>query len=449
MQMLGIHSIALPNYLCRDVFLYCQLIQVIKNFIINSVANGVSGLIGIGGGVLIAKILGATDFGIFVLITSSIMFFSAFSASAYGQVFTKIISENIDQKVNAKFNRHIFSLKRNANFAAIFFSFAQVLAVVLLQNTIVLSTLLISISLLTTYLAGKNMINLGVLAGFGAFSSCAALNLFRAGSIAILSIVGAYIYDSEGAVLGFFMAYVFVALLGRKLEQNFLVTDKSEDLKSERFKESNVFLSLSFPSLMYSFVISASNYVLMLLLFRSIGGPAEVGLFNAVNYFFIVLTFLPTAVLQVVFTRIATVKSDGDRVKLLFFYIKAQVGIFLLTLVPMFFLQFYSHQLVSFLGNSYIVGPEILIPTLLCSFFYNSANVSWQFLVSYGKIWAAVGLSLVAAIIQFMYFNYFVSESAVALAESRVLAYIVYALLAIFITINIIKNTPLKRTLHA
>ena len=76
---------------------------------------------------------------------------------------------------------------------------------------------------------------------------------------------------------------------------------------------------------------------------------------------------------------------------------------------------------------------------LASSIFFGSSVISWQFLISYNKLWIGVYLSIITSLIQFLYYINSDSQGSIVLAEARLAGYSFYAIISLFVVCYILK----------
>lgn len=336
-------------------------------------------------------ILGRNDYGKLSIIRSTIQLFIVLGSVGLGSTATKYIADF--RNSDLKRLKSIYSIVNLigtvtgglATLLICFFSgaLASYLKDPSLSSSIQFGAVLIFFSVITS-------VQTGILTGFEKFEKIAIISVWGGVAEFICINLGAYFFSVKGALSGYTLGFIIMALLnhiaiqnemkGKGVHFSFHHIDRT-DLK--------ILVNFSIPLMCSGLIVSPVFYFAQTLLTRFVGF-AEFAVYAAADQWRIVILFLPSALSRIVLPILSNLNSSnqGDQFKrVLKINLLLNGGLSLLVFlgvaaflpVVLYFYRFQSSAVMPFL----ILGGSSIGASL--------ALVVGQAIVSKAKIW--VGLS--------------------------------------------------------
>lgn len=269
-------------------------------------------------GIICARILGKEVFGQFSLLRSTINMFLVFGSAGLGLTATKYISEYLREE-----KKHVVSIYK-LTIRAI-----TILALIISISVFFTSGLISSISLhdpnlnnavkivsIILFITSINIAQNGALIGFEDFKSIALNTLFGSTVEFVAMIVGAKLSGLEGALLGFGIGWLIVAILNRvALHRQLRVNGirlNSEPILKEDYKK---LYNFTLPATLSSILVLPVLWYCRSLLTGIENGNSELGIFEAAYQWRIILMFIPTSLAQIILPILSSLTRSDNQVK--------------------------------------------------------------------------------------------------------------------------------------
>src|SRR5207248_9046597 len=183
----------------------------------------------------------------------------------------------------------------------------------------------------------------------------------------------------------------------------------------------------SLPAILCGAMVVPVNWLCSAMLVRTPGGYAEMGIYNAMNHWFVALLFLPTVLEQVTLPMISERLGANDHRqsrKLLRLSLKTNA----LIVVPLIVVgSCLSPLVVRLYGRGFEHSARVLIVVLLTAGFYAMAAPAGQLLIASNRLWLGFGMNAVWAAAMIVFTRLLLDRGAQGLANARLFAYLVHS----------------------
>lgn len=335
---------------------YISTISFLQNDLIKSILkNGLWSFFGtvISKGALffcwlvVARILGAYDYGQFGIVRSTITLFVAFAGFGLGLTASKHIAQYSDS--NKQKTSDIISMSLAVGIitgiliSVLYYFSCNLIAIHLLDEPDMTGFLRITTIILL--LSSLNGAQSGVLQGLEVYKSLAVINIFQSLLSVPIIIICSLIYGVEGTIWSLVLSYVILVIL-TQLELKKRLRKRGFVLSLKRWrKEIKLLFSFSIPALFSSLMIVPFRWFTESLVVRY-NGFEEMGVFTAAFLVNGLIVLVATTIGIPLITTMSKSLSVGDSSKL---------------------------QLLNFLAPLLLAGfliiPLLLFPDLILSFF--------------------------------------------------------------------------------
>ena len=375
-------------------------------------------------GIFCARILGQEVFGELGMVRSTIGMFIVLGTSGIGVTATRYIANY--RKTDPEHAASICLLSNKFAWWA-----GLLVGVLMLLLSGVLATEALHSSALTTavqlgavmlFVSILNGAPNGILVGLEDFRSV-AINTFI-GSLceAVFMVIGAWLYQLEGAILGFGIGVVALYVanslsVSRDLNREHIVTQG----KSIRREDWRLLYTYSIPATLSALTVAPVFFVIRSMLV-SRSGYAELGIFEAADQWKVIILFIPTTVSQIVLPILSSLldvhkfkKTLGLNI-LLIAVVSTVIALAVALLSPL---------IMPLYGQTF---TDLMPLTLLAvsTIFSAVSNVIEMSIYSRDKMWTCFGLNLVWAALLIGLSELFLSQGmgASALALAVLLSYL-------------------------
>lgn len=328
-------------------------------------------------GILVAKMLGAADFGGYNMIKNFVYSLAIFSTFGLGYTATKFIAEN---NANPAVYRAIM---RNCNLITMFISGILSVLILLFPHSVSIHLFKredywIATMLMAFWIFFQAIVTLqnAYLAGLDKFGFIAKINIISGILTISLSVVLTYYYNLDGAVAALLLVQFFTAFVN----YIFLRKGKETTLRTETAgKHYNIFSMLKFnwPIALYDLSIavftSAFSYLMVLWY-----GYEELGNFSAAMQWFYIIIFIPNILRNVLLSALSSGNNSGTMKKVVV------MNMVITILISALIIGFYP-LIMRFYGNTYYSGRLIISLLSVAAVCTGIINILLQSFISSGN----------------------------------------------------------------
>lgn len=353
--------------------------------------------------IVIAKLLGVTDFGAYGMVQSTLEMFGLFAGLSLGATSTKYLAE-YKAKDKRKASRILsltstFAGITSASIAMVIYLGAPWIAGgVLMRGDL---APLLSMGAIYLFISTQNNVQIGSLGGFEAFRETAKINTLQGILTPIFAIPLVYLYNLEGAVLSMIavslVGYIFSRIEIKKQCRKFNI--ELTRFTRASFDEWPIIWRFSVPSFVSGLLLMPVVWFTNALLVNQPNGYAELGLFNAANQWRQLIIFIPQILSTVMLPMLS--EAFGDHKKESFMQaLRVNLVITWVISLPMTTLIIAIRNPLSELFGKNFAGMEILIIILMTTAFLNILNaVIGTALAGSGRMWLGTMMNLLWAIV--------------------------------------------------
>jgi O-antigen/teichoic acid export membrane protein len=285
----------------------------------------------------------------------------------------------------------------------------------------------------------------GILFGLEAFKAVAKINLWTGLLSLPLIVGGGWAYGLEGAVWGQVAAAVVQWLATRMVLRTTLREDGLTTVTQGVWREKDLLWQSTLPTLLGGTSYNAALWIGSVLLVRGPAGYAEMGIYNAANQWFAALLFLPGVLGQAAIPVLSDHISQRDHARareLLFQSLKINLAVILPIFVAGALL---SPWIMGLYGADFRSGWPTLVLALLAATLAAVQAPPGQLLFSAGRIWLCAALNMLAAAAFVAGALWLAHDGSAGLALSRVLSYLAYAGLSLWLAMRLLSSVATAR----
>ena len=379
--------------------------------------------------ILVARLLGKSEFGELGIIQSTVMMFQTLAGFGLGWAATKYVAEfrNSDPSKAGKIIG--FSILTAAGTGGIlsilFFATAPWLAAHTLAAPDLTRPLQISsLILFVSTLAGTQT---GVLAGFEAFNSIAKIGIIS-GLFSIPAIVGgAWFWGLEGAVWGMILSFAANWLLNRQTLKKVANLANIRIWWTGCWEVRQILWGFSLPAVLGGTIMQIGNWAANALLVNQQNGYAQMGFYNAANQWFSALLFFPAilgqAAIPVLSERLG--EKDIAASKKILIYSTRLNGSIIFPLILAGSLG--STWIMGLYGEEFKLAWPTLVVTLIGAGIVAMQAPASQMISASGKMWIALVINLIFSTAFVLTAARIIDWGSLGLAVARSFAYCFYA----------------------
>ena len=264
-------------------------------------------------GIVCAHILQKEAYGEFSMVRSTINMFIVLGSAGLGVTSTKYIAEYKErksQKIPAVYAvTQVFGFIMALISALLILLCAPFIADNILHHPdIVLS---VRVGAVLLFFSIINGVQNGALIGFEDFKSVAVNTLLGSLLESALTILGAYYFGVNGAILGFGIGFILIFITNHlainKLFALFHLHKLS--VKKLRSHDFSILYTYSLPAALSSLLITPSFWLIRSILVRS-DGFRELAVFEVADQWKIIILFIPTAFSQIVLPILSSLQKS-------------------------------------------------------------------------------------------------------------------------------------------
>ena len=350
-------------------------------------------------GIVCAHILQKEAYGEFSMVRSTINMFIVLGSAGLGVTSTKYIAEYKErksQKIPAVYAvTQVFGFIMALISALLILLCAPFIADNILHHPdIVLS---VRVGAVLLFFSIINGVQNGALIGFEDFKSVAVNTLLGSLLESALTILGAYYFGVNGAILGFGIGFILIFITNHlainKLFALFHLHKLS--VKKLRSHDFSILYTYSLPAALSSLLITPSFWLIRSILVRS-DGFRELAVFEVADQWKIIILFIPTAFSQIVLPILSSLQKSKSTFITTLKYNLFIVGISALVLSAGVLL--FSGYIMKLYGSSYDNTLPLQI-LAISTIFSALANVLEMAIYSLGKMWQCFMINIVWAVL--------------------------------------------------
>lgn len=350
-------------------------------------------------GIVCAHILQKEAYGEFSMVRSTINMFIVLGSAGLGVTSTKYIAEYKErksQKIPAVYAvTQVFGFITALISALLILLCAPFIADNILHHPdIVLS---VRVGAVLLFFSIINGVQNGALIGFEDFKSVAVNTLLGSLLESALTILGAYYFGVNGAILGFGIGFILIFITNHlainKLFALFHLHKLS--VKKLRSHDFSILYTYSLPAALSSLLITPSFWLIRSILVRS-NGFRELAVFEVADQWKIIILFIPTAFSQIVLPILSSLQKSKSTFITTLKYNLLIVGISALVLSAGVLL--FSGYIMKLYGSSYDNTLPLQI-LAISTIFSALANVLEMAIYSLGKMWQCFMINIVWAVL--------------------------------------------------
>ena len=336
-------------------------------------------------GMIIARLLGAEDFGEYGMIKSTLAYIAVFSTFGLGYTATKYIAQYQDRP-----NR-VIGIIRNS--IAITFAVSGLMALLLLifAEYIIKEPSLAPTLRHTALIVIFNAVNttqLGLLSGFKDFKTVAINNAITGIATVLLGTTLTYFKGIDGAIFTLFVTTALQCILNHvairrhahQIRQEAKCASEDDKSKDSAWE----LIRFSLPIALQESVYASANWIKMLILVH-LAGYEELGLYTATNQCHQFIIFIPNVLRNVILSHLSSSLNDNARHKQTFSTM-IKINLFA-TMLPALGVALFSPIIEQIYGDSFVGLAHVIIITAISSIFESLSDIYVQEFISRGYNW--------------------------------------------------------------
>ena len=345
--------------------------------------------------IIVARIIGKTQYGELGMIRSTVNMFAIFAGFGLGLTATKYTAEfRIKDKIKTGKIIGLSTLFAGSSGAVISIAIL-ITAPFLAEKTINASHLVSEIRLgaIILFFSALNGAQTGVLAGFEAFKTIAKVNLLS-GLIAFPIQIGfTLLWGLPGSVIGFGLNFLILWIL------NFFAVRK-ESLKAnviiqyrKSWNEWHVLYKFSLPALLAGILVGPVMWACNAMLVNQPKGYEEMALFDVANQWRNSILFIPTILAQITLPLLSNSLNNQNQFNRI---LKLNVAInFVISIILTIIISLFSGSIMKSYGVDFAEGKFVLIILTISTVLISVNNVIGQAIVGKGRMWFGFILNLI------------------------------------------------------
>jgi len=392
--------------------------------------------------IVVARILGKTEFGELGMIRSTVNMFAVFAGFGLGLTATKYIAEfRIKDKYKTGKIIGLTTLFAGGTggIIAVAILFA---APYLAEKTINAPHLVneIRFSALMLFFSALNGAQTGILAGFEAFKTIAKVNLV-AGLLAFPVQIGFTLFlGLPGSVIGFGLNFLVLWTLNyiavRKESAKYGINIQYKN----SLKEWPVLYKFSLPALLSGLMVSPVIWACNAILVNQPKGYEEMAIYDAANQWRSAILFIPAILSQIALPLLSSSKNQRQYNRIL----KLNVFIiFIVSLLMAIGVSLFSTVIMKTYGKGFAEGNTVLIILAFTTILISINGVIGQAIAGKGKMWIGFIFNSVWGLILLTssFFLLSAGYGARGLAFSFFISYAFHSIIVIIFTTKFLSKT--------
>lgn len=347
--------------------------------------------------ILVSRMLGLRDFGIYALLVSMVMMVSSLAQSGSGLLATKYVSEflkNQPKRVEGILNlcRFVTLVTGGVSSLGIFIFSEQVANNIFNRPELNVFIEIASIAIFFQISIGYQ---LGAIIGFKAFRKLGHAGVISGIGYIGLTIFGAWIYGLQGALWGFNLASL-LRLLVVSIILKEICRDSGIDVSQGVVRgEVGLIWKIALPTSLAGFITITCLWATTVLISKTTNGLEWVAIFTVINQIRLTIIQFPTLLSSVTFPVLSGLKGDGKKDQLYRIYkVNILVNV-IFTVLVVLVVTFFSKFILGIYGEKY-AGSQILLVILLFSLIPEALEMSlYQAIQAAGTMWSSLLLIVI------------------------------------------------------
>lgn len=407
-----------------------------------SMGAGVSHILGMTSAILVAKLLGAVEFGQLSMLRSSVDMMTLFAGLALGATANRYValyrSTDPDKAGRVIGMTTTIAWFTAGSAALLLILFAEKMAKILSAPSLVFEIRLIAAMLFFSAVSGAYS---GILSGLESFKTQGTIASRVAMTAFPLVICGVFLAGVGGGVLALssvsaLSLFLSVRAVARLTKQMHIVSKFSWNSEQRRILQ-----EFTAPALLSGLLVIPVFWIGNVILVGSPNGYKEMGLFAAANHWRQALVVIPSilgAVALPILSNLHGVRDYTTYLKIL----KTNLGVVAaMTLVPALILAAMSPVILGVYGSEFQVGWLAMVWLLVAGVFFALANVLGQMIASIGRVWIGLGLNICwACVFLAGAWAWCPTYGAVGLAGAYGFSYMIHAVLSLAIGLRLLSS---------
>lgn len=382
--------------------------------------------------IIIARFLGAENYGKYALLKSTIQVFELSIGIAFGLSMTKYISEYRHNKV-PNTGRNIYGIVKSNLIASLILSI--VLFVVLeLSSNYIASHIMLNPSLLKLleisllYVLFNNVVQcyIGIFKGEEKFRDIffisAILSALNLATVTILT----YFYSLHGAVIAL-VAFSAIQLITYSAA-TWCRTDFIANILSVKSKlDFSIMSKFNIPAIISGLAAPPAMWYINLTMTHATNGYKELAYFNSAYQIFVIMVFLPVSISDSVFPMFNRYLYYPSKLRS-FFMLNILILLAIAVLVGIIPFIFPAY-VMSLFGSDFSNSAIALKYLLIAGVFSSILTFLGKFLATINQMWMNTFLNFFWAILVSCLASLFVNEGAVGIAKAFLISYVLLFIL--------------------
>lgn len=268
----------------------------------------------------------------------------------------------------------------------------------------------------------------GSLAGFEAFRQIARVNLWAGLASGLLLPVGAALGGVGGAIGGLTAAALLQCLLNRAALAATAAQSGVAITLRDSWRELYVLSKFSLPATLSSVLVAPVTWLCGSLLVQCPGGYREFAVFTAANQWFLVLTYVPAAVLAAILPILSSgsLRHDAQRLGR---FLRGAVAANAAIVVPAAMAgAALSPQIMQSYGPEFSLEGPTLVSVLMTAAVAALLQPVAQLIAATGRMWLGLAMNLGWALLFLLGTHLLLPWGGYGLAVARLAAYLVHSL---------------------
>lgn len=367
-----------------------------------SLAGGVvARLLNLVTAVLVARLLGKSDFGAFGFVQGTVLTVGSLAGFGLGATATKYVAE-LRESAPAQAAAVVRATSRLSAITAGLFGIALWLSAPAICAGWLANPALtpaVRIGGLWVALSAYGSAQAGTLLGFERFDAIALSGCVTAGVAIPASAFGAIWFGLNGAVGAATIAAAGACILNAVLVRREMVRSGMSAVGRGALNIAQILFGFSIPSLLSSALLTLSAWLLSAIMVRLPGGLAEMAVFSAASQWRNAALFIPGAVCAAAFPLLSNLAAEDAhgqrRVLRASFVVTATVALFIALGASVM-----SPLLMAAYGNGFRSGTLTLVVLVGSSVLIAVNNVIGVWLAARGQVWLGTIFCLALVVVQ-------------------------------------------------
>jgi O-antigen/teichoic acid export membrane protein len=390
---------------------------------IGTVAFNFFGLIA---SICVARILEIESYGEYAIIQNTIGLFSILAGFGLGLTATKYIAEYKETNPEKSIEIINFSIGLAILVGILLSLIYAIISPYIAENLFLKPVLTVPMQLSAglLFLNALSGTQSGILAGFSSFNKIAQLNIISGVVTIPCTIILAYFFNLNGAILAAEIILIINVLVGyRYIKQVSGIPSLTININTIKSKI-RLIKDFSLPNIVSNLICGFSFWFTSLLLVQQPMGYSEIAIYNAAYQWRTLLIFIPGIIGQISLPILAE-SFGGEKYDDIVPYLKKSmliISILSISILTVFSL--FSGTIMSIYGPAFSDGWLVLIIVSITACVYAILLPISNVIVASGNMWIGALMNAGWAIILIVSAVYLVKYGAIGLAIAFLIAYI-------------------------